>query len=167
MDLLGYFGNNKNNKNDSDDEYLIDSFIFMETTELDFDDFDSDENNIEMIIAKERDDSLYEIEKDMEGIKEIWKSLSVMVDEQGEEIDEGAKNIDDGVKNTEIATENLEEANNIVVNSLTKIRDVAIVVSGGLLGTIGFLLGPIVGIGTVAAGISAGGATVYGIHKIN
>jgi hypothetical protein len=60
----------------------------------------------------------------------------------------------------------LEKARKYVKDRLIMVRDISIVVGGGILGTGGFLLGPIVGVGTVIAGGVAGGAVVTGLHKM-
>ena len=123
------------------------------------------DDEVDYHIAVERNQSIHEINRDIEDLAETWTMVSSLVEEQGENINIIENQIQNTVINTEQGVINLERANEYVKDKIIIIRDISIVVGGGILGAGGFLLGPLVGIGTVIAGSAAGGAVVTGLHK--
>ena len=129
--------------------------------------FISDTADVDHKIALERHNSLLDLKKNIEDITFIQHELSKYVHRHGEKLDKLAQNIDTTEHNTSIAASNIEMAAEYARDKFIIARDVAIVLVGGVLGTVGLLAGPFIGTGTILAGVSAGGATVAGIHKIN
>lgn len=76
------------------------------------------------------------------------------------------RQIEDSMINTQEGTKSLRKAGEYIKDRAVILRDVALVVGGGVLGTAGFLLGPLVGIGTIVAGVAGGSAAVATIHKV-
>ena len=126
-----------------------------------------DDEEIDHKILKERNESIQNLEQDITDISDIWSSLASMVNIQGEEIDMVDHQVEVSVTNTNDGLIQLKKSKNLLKDRLSMVRDVALVIGGGILGTPGFLLGPIIGVGTVIAGASAGGITAFGIHKVS
>ena len=139
--------------NNNNDYNLVDSFTFYD---------DLSDENIEDAIMNELNSSLHELGQDIDNINDIYKSLSSMVYIQGDKIKLTDRDIETSVVGMEEGTEILEK---IKINGTKIIRDTAMVVVGGIIGAVGFFLGPLVGIGGIVAGITVGGAAVYGTHK--
>ena len=119
-------------------------------------------DDIDNIIVNETNIALYELGQDIENINDTYKSLALIVDNQGEKLLISEENIIKSTDETEIGLNSLA----VVKNKKIKFfRDTAIIVLGGIVGLSGFVLGPIVGIGSVVAGLTIGSATVYGTHK--
>jgi len=125
----------------------------------------SDYIDVQYRIAKERNESISDLHKDMTTISEISTMLGFMINEQGENLETISTQIEDTVINTEIGKKNLEKAAEYMKDGMVLIRDISIIIGGGVLGTTGFFLGPIVGIGTVVGGVAGGSAVVAGIHR--
>lgn len=178
--------NNYQINDDNDFEYDFDEYDFNDDFNDDFDKMytleytqeytDSielpdgtlliaDDMEVDYIIIKELNDSMHNISKSMESIAETYIMLGSMINDQGEDIDIASKHINESTINTDKGLDNLEKAGIYVKSRLIIVRDMAIVIGGGLLGGAGFILGPIVGIGTVIGGVASGGALVAGIHK--
>ena len=156
FDLFGYYDTIKDNNQDFYNIQMMDSSLFCES-------FSDDE--IDELIMDELNTSMNELGQEIDGINDIFRTLSSMVSIQGEKLDQGEQNIEQSVVDTEIGVENLAEAEIESKNKFKIVRDVAMVVFGGICGTAGFLMGPVVGIGGVVAGLSLGSAAVYRTHK--
>jgi len=124
-----------------------------------------EEYDVDIEICHERHNSIIELERDMTDIAVIWSHLSEMIDIQGQDVDTVEKQIETTVKETSEGVSQLEQAAEYLKGKYVIVRDVSLVVGGGILGAAGLFLGPLVGVGTILAGVSAGGATVAGIHK--
>ena len=122
---------------------------------------------IDRIILNERNESISEIDTCMSEIAEIWEMISNMVGEHGDNLAEVTETVKEIMENTEHGVKNLEGAADYMKDRIRKIRNVIILVAGGILGSPGLLLGPVVGIGTIATGVSAGGLVVYGLRRIS
>ena len=105
------------------------------------------------------------LEEDVTIISDIFGMLGKLVYRQGEAIQVVHNQVTNTENNTDQSVVNLEKAAEYAKDKFVIARDIAIVVGGSVLGLGGFFLGPFVGIGTVVAGASAGGAAVAGIHK--
>lgn len=125
------------------------------------------DDEVDQHIITERNQSIHEISRDMEDLADSWKLVSKLINEQGESLNMCSTNVDHTVVNTTVGLTSLEKAAEYAKNKFIIARDIGIVVGGGLLGAGGFLLGPVVGIGTVIAGGAAGGAVVTGLHKVS
>ena len=125
----------------------------------------SDNISVDYKIIKERNDSINNIYKDTVEISDISTMLSSMAHDQSDDINIINKQIDNTVIITKEGSDDLGKVVEYMKNKFIIFRDVAIVISGGILGANGFFLGPIVGVGTVVAGVAGGGAAVAGIHK--
>jgi archaellum component FlaC len=124
-------------------------------------------HNQNQIILKERNEELKELYVEMENLSQSWSAVSQLIHFQGESLNEIDEEMEKVVENTEAAKINLEKSVNHIRDRLIMVRDIAIVTGGGMLGITGFLLGPLVGMGTVVAGIAGGSAAVVGLHKVN
>ena len=124
------------------------------------------DDEIDHRIVYERNKSIHEISQDVEHISEIMSDLSLLVQEQGEVIDTMEQQVENSVLATTEGTKSLERAALYIKDRGIILRDIAIVAAGGILGTTGFLLGPIIGVGTIIAGVAGGSAAVAGIHKV-
>ena len=122
---------------------------------------------VEHRIITERNESIHDLNQDMAILSETWKYLSSMIYDQGEQLDIAHKETEMAKINTSEGVVQLEKAKSLIKDRLIIVRDIALVLGGGILGIGGFFLGPIVGIGTVIAGGAAGGATAAGIHKLS
>ena len=92
--------------------------------------------------------------------------LSNMIHEQGESINNVLEMTQNSADNTVSGVNDLKTAKDMTPNNLNVLRNIAIVVGGCVLGSVGFILGPFIGLSTVIAGASLGGATAYGVDKI-
>jgi hypothetical protein len=137
----------------------------FQTQELDFEHSIVDDE-IEYNIIAERNQSVNELHKEMENLSETWNLAARLIMDQGEHLDVAEINVEKSEKNTSESVKLLEKAREHVKDRIIMIRDISIVVGGGILGVSGFLLGPMVGISTVIAGSAAGGAVVTGLHKL-
>jgi len=137
----------------SDADYLLDHMEVIE--------------DVDHKIALERHNSLIELEQNINDIGYIQTELAKFVYLQGESIDEVAENIETAERETSEGVTNLEQAAEYVKDKFIILRDISIVTAGGLLGAAGLFAGPLIGAGTIVAGVSAGGAAVAGIHKMS
>jgi outer membrane lipoprotein SlyB len=187
MNEYGDWGLYKNSNQDQVYDYdLEESYIWHEQLLLDrqweekmrdqeflnnSDIFDSViyEDEINKSITEELNQSrneIKELEKEITMVAEIFAMIGKLVYTQGEHIDHISNNIETVEKNTAKGIEDLEKATIYNKSKLVIVRDLALVIGGGVVGLGGFFLGPIIGAGTVIAGMGAGGAAVAGIHKI-
>jgi len=118
-------------------------------------------------ILKERNEELKELYVEIETLSQSWIGVSELINFQGETLETVNCEMEKIVENTEESKISLEKSIAHVRDRLVMIRDIAIVTSGGIIGVTGFLLGPLVGIGTVVAGIAGGSAAVVGLHKVS
>jgi len=116
-------------------------------------------------IIKERNNEMKELLIEMEILNSSWTSVSELIHFQSSSIDQASENIEKVVKDTEESKNSLEKSVGYARDRIIMIRDIAIVTGGGVLGLSGFLLGPFIGLGTMAAGLAGGGATVAGLHN--
>lgn len=124
------------------------------------------DKEIDEKIINETNEQIGEINNDLITISEIWTTLSHMIKSQGDTLNIANNNVemtDISISDTVIHLTKAKEYHSFPY----LIRDIALVVGGGVLGTVGFLLGPFVGVGTVIAGAAGGGAAVAGIHKLS
>lgn len=118
-------------------------------------------SDVEEKIIRERNLEIRQIERDIEDLAEIQKDLSFYVFEQGEQINLCAENVNIVEKNTEEALSNLEKAEEHVNRGRQLLRDIVIVSSSAGLGSLGFLGGPFIGIGTLLVTTLAGSGVVF------
>ena len=124
------------------------------------------EEEIDMLIMKERNANLYELNQDVEHISDIMITLNSLLQNQGEELDNNYESVNRTNEDVEISTKNLKDTETIHMKNIKMIRDVAIVVGGIVLGGLGFIAGPIVGVATLTTSLCASGGIVYTAHKI-
>lgn len=123
-------------------------------------------NAVDLTIIQERNREVREIEEDIINIHEINLSLSQMLAQQGEQLDIAEQHVENTVIQVNEASENLSQTQEIVEKGRKLLRDVCIVGGGLVLGSLGLLLGPIVGIPTMVAGATLGTGVVFGIRKV-
>ena len=124
-------------------------------------------DNQNKTILTERNEELKELYLEMENLSQSWSAVSQLIHFQGESLNQIDEEMEKVVENTEKSKISLEKSIGHIRDRLIMVRDIAIVTGGGMLGVPGFLLGPLVGIGTVVAGIAGGSAAVVGLHKVN
>lgn len=123
------------------------------------------DNDIDMIIAAERNSDIQSLAHDIMDINEIMSTLSQMVYGQRSGVDNIEASIEKSVGNVEEGTKNLEKAEEYQVKNRSLIRDIAIVAGGFGVGTLGLIAGPIVGLVTIAASTTLSGSLVYAVRK--
>ncbi len=126
-----------------------------------------DLGNVENNIIAERNDSIHDLHLSIVDMNDSWVMLADMVNDQRENLDIASNNIEISKLETDKGVNNLEEASVFVKDKLIMIRNISLIVGGGILGSSGFLLGPIIGVGTVIAGSAMGGAAVAGLNKLS
>lgn len=124
------------------------------------------ENEIEYKVVNELNSEIRQIEKDLMDIQEINENLSMHVDLQGEELDLVEQRIAESATNTTEGVTSLERAEFFTEERKKIVRDVLIVTGGVVAGSLGFILGPIIGAITIASGISVSSGIVLGVHKL-
>lgn len=97
-----------------------------------------------------------ELFREIESLAESFHIVNSLVLEQGEKIDLMERNVEQAEENLEIAEENLERAAGYKFISRKRIRNVAIVAGTLTAGALGFIAGPLIGIGTTLSGLAAG-----------
>lgn len=123
------------------------------------------DDEIDRKIMIERRDSALEINRELSLVYETFTTLAEIVNDQRERLDEIETSVDETLVNVEAGTDSLLQAEEYRWGpSIT--RNIALVVSGGAVGSIGFVLGPLVGIVTTVVGAAGGGAAAVTIQKI-
>ncbi len=143
----------------SDDE----GFVYLEPIQehaIMLSDYDID-NQIHYETAMEKN-QLYE---EISHVTDLFEYFAEILHSQGTNVSQAHTNVENSDNHVETARDNLAISEKYKDNKFLLARDAAIIIGGCVLGMGGFLLGPFVGIGTVAAGASAGSAAVYGIRK--
>jgi hypothetical protein len=125
------------------------------------------DEEVDLKIMEETKKSVHELEKDLSDIAYIWTKLAEHIEEQGDNLEQVDKSIQTTEENIEMGNEHIHMAGEYIKNKFILIRDISIIASGGILGSAGLLAGPIIGLGTIVAGLSAAGAAVAGIHKLD
>lgn len=115
---------------------------------------------VDLEIIRNRNEDIKELESQMTDLAEIFRDLSVIVHEQGEQIDVSAMNVEHASENIVIAERHLEEA--LVIQ--TKVQSFywkgALLFGGVALGGVGLaFFVPIAGI--VTSGVAATGALSF------
>ena len=107
-----------------------------------------------------------QIADDMLGLKEIYRQISILLQEQGDDLNVVENdvniievNVNDGVKS-------LEKAEILSRDKIKTVRDVAIIVGGLSLGGLGFIASPFIGLATLITGTAIGGSIVYTTRKL-
>ena len=119
--------------------------------------------DIEEKIIQERNIEIIDLEKDVANISEIMYDLAVMVNEQGETITTIERNIEESNENIAESVTTLEKAEVYNDKNNKLIRNSIIIVGGISLGALGFIAGPIIGLGTLITGALAGTGIVIAI----
>ncbi len=123
------------------------------------------EQDIDMLIINDRNDSVHQLEEDLVVISEIMNDLSSMIHMQGQDIDQCASHVEVATENTEIATENLQQASQHQSSFRLNLWIGAAMFSGLTLGGIGLaFVVPIVG--AVTAAVSITGAATCAVIAI-
>ena len=123
--------------------------------------------DIEEITIEQRNELIKGIEEEMVTLSEIWGHINQILEIQKDYLDIAHENIKEAEIETELGEENLElsleKSRFNFKKKLKQIRNISIVVGGGILGLSGFLLGPTVGVSTTIGGILGGSAIVLKI----
>jgi len=128
----------------------------------------SSEDLINEEIMKQRNLDIQNIERECLELNEIFKDLSLMVNEQGESIESIVENVEQSAICIEDGTKNLEEAEMHSTNATKKKLTL-----GGILGSIGTIAGgailtafhPFIGVPIIIVGVAGIGVSV-GAGKI-
>ena len=122
------------------------------------------ENSVDYLIWLETEESMQEITEDLEHIGYIWQKLASYIHDQGKSLESTDQKMETIESNVKEGTDQIEQAVNYAKDKLIIVRDISLVIGGGILGTLGLLGGPIVGAGTVVGGAAVGGAIVAKLH---
>ena len=121
--------------------------------------------DVDILIIDEYNKEIVKIESDMVELSEIMSYLSKIIRDDGKKLDKCQNN----VKITEIevtqGVEELEEANTWANKTRALFRDIGIISSGVIIGSVGLAAGPIVGTITIITGALVTGGFVHGIRK--
>lgn len=132
-----------------------------------YDELNNDtDSDIDEIIIKERNKSILEISQELEHVVDTYNIISTMIDNQKDNININLNKVENIEITINEATIDLEKSVDHDYKRLIMIRDISIVAGGGILGLSGFILGPIIGVGTIVGGMILGGVMVIGINKI-
>lgn len=115
--------------------------------------FWAEDIEVEAIIARQRNEDMLQIEREVTMVSEIMTHLSVMVKEQGELLDRATDRVITAERNIEAAVQHLEKGLDFQVSSRGLLVDTGIVIAGTTLGALGFISSPIVGVPTLLGGI--------------
>jgi hypothetical protein len=116
--------------------------------------------DVEFEIIRSRNEEIKELESEMTLLAEIFRDLSLIVHEQGDQIDVSAMNVEHASENIEIAERHLEEAAVIQTKVQSFYWKGALVFGGVALGGVGLaFFVPIAGI--VTSGVAATGALSF------
>lgn len=124
-----------------------------------------DDNEIEKMISRENND-LRELEINLDALVGLLELSYNMICDQGESLETVDKVIEITEEAVQIGTDNLEIASEYKTKLRALVRKIGLVLGGGAIGIPGFLLGPIVGIGTVITGVTMGGVAAVNINKL-
>jgi hypothetical protein len=94
-----------------------------------------------------------DITKELLVLKEIMETIDNMTDDQGEDID--------AVKEKTVTADTILDDGNNIIEQIEPVKhnkhlSAVVIIGGGLLGALGFIINPFVGIGTVAVGVGTG-----------
>lgn len=117
-------------------------------------------NDVDYEIIRDRNEDIKELESQMVDLAEIFRDLSIIVHEQGEQIDVSAMNVEHAVENIVIAERHLEQASTLQTKVQSFYWKGALVFGGFALGGVGLAFWvPIAGI--VTSGVAATGALSF------
>lgn len=117
--------------------------------------------NIESMIIEERNREIIELETDLIDMSEIFFDLGNMIHIQGENMDIMNNLIETTNRDVSISLKNLADAEDIINIKYQTIRNISIVIGGITLGACGFIVGPLIGLGTLISGAGIGTGIVY------
>lgn len=133
---------------------------------VNFDQYNSD--SVDQKIIEERNAELKKIELELKDIQGLFNDFQPLFQQQGEELQQ----VEEKAVKVEIQTEEAVKDQEIYSNWLNKKKIIKLACEGGgaaiggVIGTVGFIANPILGIVTVATFTAAGFGTGYGIGKI-
>ena len=112
-----------------------------------------------------RNNSIRELQEDIENLAEISQILSQMVKEQGENINVVEETMEVVSVNIQETVESLKQSEKYMTAARSGIRNTILVLGGVGLGALGFIAGPIVGVATTISGVAAGLGAVFIAEK--
>ena len=112
--------------------------------------------NTKNIYFDKCNEEMKELYEEIESLTESFIIVSNMVVEQGEKIDIINNVIEETNENLKTGVVDLEKANNYTFNARKNIKNAVLVLGGLSFGFIGFIGGPLIGIGTTVSGLVAG-----------
>ncbi len=119
------------------------------------------QQDIDYQILDETNRDVRIIENDMKDLSDIMLDLSHLIHDQGESIDENVKNIEHAKMEIEETVVSLEQSVVYARDRKEIIKNAALIVGGISLGALGFIAGPIIGIGTLVAGAITGSSIAF------
>lgn len=117
--------------------------------------------NIDYEILHERNRDVRIIENDMKDLSDIMIDLSYLIDIQGEDIEQNMTNVEHAKMEIGETVVSLEQSVVYSRNRKEIIKNAVLVFGGISLGALGFIAGPIVGIGTLVAGAITGSSIAF------
>ena len=117
--------------------------------------------NIDYEILDETNRDVRIIENDMKDLSDIMIDLSYLIDIQGEDIEQNMTNVEHAKMEIGETVVSLEQSVVYSRNRKEIIKNAVLVFGGISLGALGFIAGPIVGIGTLVAGAITGSSIAF------
>lgn len=119
------------------------------------------QHDVDYQILHETNRDVRIIENDMKDLSDIMIDLSHLIHEQRESIEENVRNIEHAKMEVEETVVSLEQS--VIYDRDRKeiIKNAALVFGGMSLGALGFIVGPIIGIGTFLAGAITGSSIAF------
>ncbi len=124
------------------------------------------EEEIDRLIMSERNESITCLTREVSDVSETMIIINSLLSDQGEfiEVTLNTTNIIDNYVETSVA--NLRDAEQYHSKNIKLVRDILVLTGGIVLGGLGFIGGPIVGVVTLTTSLCASGGIIYTTHKL-
>lgn len=120
-------------------------------------------DEIDRKIIIERNQSLTEAQRELELMCDAFMTVAKMLNLQGEQVDQIRAQTEQTVESLESGSENLSKAQEY--QSFSWRTNISVVLGAGVIGSAGFLFGPIVGVSTTFVGAVSGVAAVSFLRR--
>ena len=126
---------------------------------------DEKNDNVDMQIIQERNEEIKHIEHEVGLLADLYHTVQNLVWDQGIGLNDACEKIQNSEIEITEGVKHLENAEKYQVKS-NKVRDASIVMSGALLGSVGWIGGPWIGIPTTGLGVGISSGVVFILRKI-
>lgn len=117
------------------------------------------------ILEQHLDSELRQITQELEELYQLSVDLSTLVDETGEDIDEVESQTSQAEVHVETGTKEIQDAVEYTKARRGWMSSAAIMLTSTGVSVLSWIGGPIIGVPSTIAAMSAGGAIVYAKHK--